>query len=158
MRTTRPLPPSCCAANSFTSRSDARTFSWRNASSCSAVELAESSAAAAGVVDDEDVERAERVACCRDDAGRRIGLGEVRLDVPDAELVATRSVPSGSAYSCSTSCAVQPWTKTLAPASWSRRAIANPIPARRLTPVTSAFFPDSSIASRPGASLGRPVE
>ena len=49
-------------------------------------QLAETPTPAARVVDDEDVERAECSARSRDDACRRVRVGEVRLEVLHAEL------------------------------------------------------------------------
>src|SRR5712691_8808073 len=76
---------------------------------------------------------------------------------PTPSSRATPSSPSGSApQSWSASCAVQPWTNTLAPCSCSRRTIAKPMPTRLLTPVTSAFIPDLSTEPdpNPGARPG----
>src|SRR5664279_1829507 len=66
---------------------------------------------------------------------------------PTPSSSAMPNVPPGSApQACPASCGVQPWTNTVAPASCSLRTIAKPMPARRLTPVTSAFFPAMSIS------------
>ena len=49
-------------------------------------QLGEMPTPAARVIDHEDVERAECSARSRDDACRRVRVGEVGLEVPDAEL------------------------------------------------------------------------
>jgi hypothetical protein len=50
--------------------------------------------AAARVVDDEDVERPERVGGGRDHALRRVGVGEIRLEERNAEIAGDRLGPA----------------------------------------------------------------
>ncbi len=76
-------------------------------------EVAEPAVAAARVVGDEDVERAERVVRGLRRRVRARRIGEVGLHERHAELGATASVPSGSPpHSWPRSCSVQPWMKT----------------------------------------------
>src|SRR4051794_21372571 len=149
IRITRPPSrPSCCAANSFTSRSAARTFSCSASSRCSAVRPSSgtwvlrvwlttrmstwSNASRAAPITAPGASGSAKSAC--------------RSSTRPPPLRSSASAVSGSADATSysaTSYGVQACTSTDAPAARSRRAVAKPMPARRPAPVTTAVRPIS---------------
>lgn len=112
-------------------------------------QLRERSVSAASVIDNEDVDVAEcssRRCDDRDGGGRVSEVGFRVLDPATsiAELGEDSLDPVGSApHGWAASWAVQDCTNTSAPRVRRRRAIAGPMPTRRLTPVTSATRPVS---------------
>src|SRR5215210_2355983 len=133
-------PCSYCAANSWTRRSEARTFSWRNASISSALSSPSRPRPLRAwfTIKMSSGPRASRAAATTSAGAAGSAKSASMKATPSCS--ATASVPPSSAPDgCAASCAAQPWTKTDAPPASSRCAIANPIPTRRLTPVTSAL-------------------
>ena len=133
------------AANACTRRSDAHALTAHAASSSAAVISPRLCFELPRVVGDDHVER------CRSARSRRRpvppGLRDRRDRTrrgpagrgPPRARRARPAVPAGSApHGCASSCAAWPWTRTDRPSARSRRATAKPMPARRLTPVTSA--------------------
>ncbi len=140
--TTRPPGrPSCWSANSFTSSSDARDVDVEVGVQVVSRQLCQGARCLLErVVDDEDVDVAERVLRRTDDGCRSRGIREIGLDMRHGaacllQLGEHCRQPAGSGFS---SPAAHEWMRTPLPAASSLRATAKPIPFLRLTPVTTA--------------------
>ena len=114
----------------------------------------------ASLLSSQDIQPTERLQRPIDhlpDGGRVSKVGREVLEAPLAcveRLGHDPGAPASAPQGCSASCGTQAWASTRAPSASRRSQTAKPIPARRLTPVTTHTRSSNKWASIP-ASLPR---